>query len=89
MAINFPNNPSTNDIFNANGVSYIYDGDKWVGVSDSSGAGAVNGSFYESFIDIVSDYTVASGKNSMVAGPITVNDGVTITIPDGSTLIVV
>lgn len=50
---------------------------------------AINGSFYESDNVITQNYTIETGRNSMVAGPITVNDGVTITIPDGSTLIVV
>ena len=58
-------------------------------VAQGAGAGAINGSFYESDSVINQNYTVATGKNSMVAGPITVNDGVTITIPDGSSLIVV
>ena len=89
MAINFPNNPIVGEEFVSGESTYVFDGVKWVGSSDSSGAGAVNGSFYESYNVILTNYTVADGKNSMVAGPITVNDGVTITIPDGSTLVVV
>lgn len=29
MALNFPNSPSTNDIYTINGYSWIYDGSKW------------------------------------------------------------
>lgn len=33
--------------------------------------------------------TVGTGKNAMAVDPMTVNYGVTITVPDGSTLIIV
>ena len=47
MAINFPNNPSTNDTFTSNGVTYTFDGVTWnarraipdqTGVWDESGS---------------------------------------------------
>lgn len=33
---------------------------------------------------INSSYTITSGKNAFSAGPITIADGVEVTIPDGS-----
>lgn len=51
--------------------------------------GAVDGVFYESETTVVQNYTVPTGKNSMAAGPITIIDGVTVTVPDGSTLTIV
>ena len=33
---------------------------------------------------ITSSYSITTGTNAMSAGPITINDGVTISIPDGS-----
>jgi collagen type VII alpha len=39
--------------------------------------------FYENDIAVTSNYTITSGKNAMSAGPITVNPGVTVTVPSG------
>jgi hypothetical protein len=33
---------------------------------------------------IASSYCISTGTNAMSAGPITINDGIVITIPDGS-----
>lgn len=35
------------------------------------------------------NYTIPEGKNAMTAGPITINSGVTVTIPEGSTWTIV
>ena len=51
--------------------------------------GPINGIFYENDSIISSSYTITTGKNAMSAGPITMADGVTVTIPDGSTWTVV
>jgi hypothetical protein len=47
------------------------------------------GVFFENDTTLTSDYTITAGKNAMTAGPITIADGVTVTIPDGSTWTVV
>ena len=39
---------------------------------------------YEMANTISADYTVGSGNNAMSAGPITINSGVSVTIPSGS-----
>lgn len=39
---------------------------------------------YENLQRITSNYVVTTGSNAMSAGPITINDGITVTIPDGS-----
>ena len=39
---------------------------------------------YENVNTIRSNYTITTGSNAMSAGPITIADGVIITIPDGS-----
>lgn len=52
------------------------------------GGGAVGGGadevFYENDVIVTSNYTITIGKNAMTAGPITIGDGVTVTVPDGS-----
>lgn len=44
---------------------------------------------YENDQVVTTNYTVTVGKNAMSAGPITINDGVTLTVPNGSTYTVV
>ena len=48
-------------------------------------AGAINGVFYENDQTVSTNYTITAGKNAMSAGDITIADGVTVTVPDGST----
>ena len=48
-----------------------------------------NGVVLESNTVISSNYTMSTGKNGITAGPITINTGVTVTIPSGSTWTVV
>ena len=50
---------------------------------------AQQGVFFENDTTLTSSYTITAGKNAMTAGPITIADGVTVTIPDGSTWTVV
>ena len=55
------------------------------------GAAAVyaSGCVYENSKTITANYTMTSGKNGMSAGPITINSGITVTIPSGSAWTVV
>jgi len=47
------------------------------------------GVFYENDQVMVTDYTITTNRNAMSAGPITVNPGVTLTVPSGSTYTIV
>lgn len=53
-----------------------------------SATGATGGTgnpvFFENDIAVTQTYTITAGKNAMSAGPITVNNGVVVTIPSGS-----
>ena len=40
--------------------------------------------FYENGQTVTTDYTITTNKNAVTAGPITINSGVTVTIPSGS-----
>ena len=44
---------------------------------------------YENSATISANYTIGTGNNAMSAGPITVNTGVTVTVPTGSTWVIV
>lgn len=58
-------------------------GTAWGSLGGATGGGN-DDAFYENTNTITSDYAITAGKNAMSAGPITVADGATITIPDGS-----
>jgi hypothetical protein len=59
----------------------------------SVGGGATGGGSDEVFIEndqtVTTDYTIATNRNAVSAGVITVNGGVTVTVPSGSRWVVV
>jgi len=61
--------------------------------SGGGGGGATGGGsdeiFYENDQTVTTNYTLTTNKNAMSAGPITVNGGVTVTIPSGASWTVV
>jgi hypothetical protein len=52
------------------------------------GAGATGGGsdnvFFENSLTVTTDYTITAGKSASSTGDITINSGVTVTIPSGS-----
>tara|TARA_B100000123_G_C25646220_1_gene391099 strand:- start:230 stop:619 length:390 start_codon:yes stop_codon:yes gene_type:complete len=64
-----------------------------ISIAGGSGGGAVGAGtdkvFYENDIGVAQSYTITSGKNAMSAGPITLANGVVVTIPNGSVWTVV
>jgi hypothetical protein len=60
---------------------------------DNSPGGATGGGsdqvFYENDQTVTTNYTITTNRNAVTAGPVTVNSGVTVTIPDGSNWVVV
>jgi hypothetical protein len=42
MAINFPNNPSLNQMFNTVGITYIWNGKQWIGSASDLIAGIID-----------------------------------------------
>lgn len=55
----------------------------WVTSGGATGAGG-DDVFYENAMTVTSSYTLSSNKNAMSAGPITINSGVTVTVPSGA-----
>ena len=51
--------------------------------------GAVNDIFYTNAQVITTSYTLGTGRNAMTAGPVTINAGITVTIPSGTRWVVV
>jgi hypothetical protein len=66
-----------------------YNGTTW-GTVGGGASGAPNNYFvYENDQSVTGDYTITTGKNGMTAGPIAVDSGATVTVPNGSTWTVV
>jgi len=59
------------------------------GAWGSIGGGATSDLFYENIQTITSNVTLTAARNSMTAGPITIADGVTVTIPAGANWVIV
>ena len=54
----------------------------------SAGSNITTNGLYEMANTIASNYSIASGNNAMTAGPITINSGVSVTVPSGSTWVI-
>jgi len=61
-----------------------WNGSAWVAMGGGATGGTGNAAFYENDITVTVDYTITTNKNAMSAGPITIADGVTVDIPNGS-----
>ena len=79
---------SSGDLAAGAPIQITYDGTRFQ-LSSGVGGGAIAGAFYENSTTIASDYTISTNKNAMTAGPITINTGITITVPNGSSWTVV
>lgn len=66
-----------------------YNGTAWGAIGGGATGAAGNYVFNLNDQNVTGDYAIPSGKNAMTAGPIQINDGVTVTVPDGSTWTVV
>jgi len=66
-----------------------YNGSAWGTVGGGATGGVGNPVFYENDQAVTVDYTLTSGKNAMSAGPITINSGITVTVPSGATWTIV
>lgn len=64
-----------------------------VGTWSATGSGATGGGNNQVFVlndqIVTNDYTIPTGKNASSAGPITVDTGITVTIPTDSTWVIV
>lgn len=63
----------------------IYDGSAWTAVG---GGNTTDKALYEHSHTISSNYSITSGNNALTAGAITINSGVSVTIPSGSTWVI-
>ena len=66
-----------------------YNGSAWGSVGGGATGGVGNEMFYENDQIADASYTIPANRNAMTTGPITIADGVTITVSDGSRLVVI
>ena len=72
--------------FNTTDTSFEgYDGSAW----GSIGGGATSDAIYENSATITEDITIATGRNGMSTGPISVAGGVTVTVSSGARYVVI
>jgi hypothetical protein len=68
--------------------TYIYG--YWGAISGNGATGGLgNPVFYENDQTVTADYTITANKNAMSAGPITIDTGITVTVPTDSTWVIV
>jgi hypothetical protein len=72
--------------FNTTDTSFEgYDGSAW----GSIGGGATSDAIYENSATISENITIATGRNGMSTGPISVAGGVTVTVDSGARYVVI
>lgn len=60
-----------------------YNGTAWGAVGGGATGGGSDDVFLENGTTVTTNYTLSLNKNAMSTGPILIDDGVTITVPDG------
>jgi len=71
-----------------------FNGTNWLQVSGSGGGGGATGAggdeiFYENEQTVTTSYSISTNENAVSAGPVTINSGVTVTVPSGSVWVIV
>lgn len=64
-------------------------GNAWGKIGGGATGGSSDDVFYENGQTVTASYTLTTGKNAMSAGPITINSGVTVTVPSGQSWVIV
>ena len=78
--------------FNSTATSFEgYNGSAWGDIGGSGGAtgGGSDAVFYENDQVVTTAYTIPADQNAMSTGPITINDGVVVTVSTGARFVVI
>jgi len=67
---------------------YTYPAETWGTLGGGAGGGGADEIFVENAMVVTQDYELSSGKSASSVGPITVNSGVTVTIPSGQNWVI-
>ncbi len=65
-----------------------YNGTAWSSVGGGATGGGSDDIFIENGQTVTTNYTISTNKNAMSTGPITINSGITVTVPSGSNWVV-
>jgi hypothetical protein len=66
-----------------------YNGTAWSAVGGGATGGGADMVFLENGQTITTNYTLTTSKNAVSAGPVTVNAGITVTVPSGASWVIV
>ena len=76
--------------FNSSFTSFEgYNGTAWGAIGAGAKGGGNNQVFFENDQLVTVSYTITAGKNAMSAGEITIDTGITVTVPTGSNWVIV
>jgi len=64
-------------------LGYTSNGMEWTVAAAGATGGGTDKVFWENGQTVTTDYTITDGQNAGTWGPITINNGVTVTIGDG------
>jgi len=65
-----------------------YNGTVWSSVGGGATGGGADTVFYENTRTVTTNYTLSTSNNAHSVGPITINSGITVTIPTGARWVV-
>lgn len=72
--------------FNTTTTSFEgFNGTSWGSIGGGAAGGGSDAIFYNNGQTVTTNYSIPSGQNAGTFGPITINSGVTVTVPSGST----
>jgi len=61
-----------------------YSGSAWGAVGGGATGGGSDAVFIENDQTVTANYTITTNKNAGTFGPVTINSGITVTVPSGS-----
>jgi hypothetical protein len=66
------------------GKPEVYNGSAWGAVGGGATGGGSDAVFIENDQTVTANYTITTSKNAGTFGPVTINSGITVTVPSGS-----
>lgn len=86
-----PGTPSSGMIrFNTTLGQYEgHNGTAWTSIGGGATGGGSDAVFIENGQTVTTNYTITTSKNAVSAGPVTINAGVTVTVPSGQSWVIV
>lgn len=81
---------NADDILDSAAVTIIYDGTEFqLSAGAGSGNSGANGVMLINKTEVIADYTLPAGSNALSVGPITIDDGVEVTVTEGQQWVII